>query len=43
VSWKLAGSLALLIAALAYLAAKLWRPFDAEGRPRPLWKGWWRA
>jgi len=38
VSWKLAGTLALFIAALAYVVAKLRHPFDAEGRTQPLWK-----
>lgn len=35
-SWKLAVSLAVFLAALAYLVAKLWHPFDPDGRPRPL-------
>lgn len=36
-SWKLAVSLAVFLAALGYVAAKLWHPFDPDGRPRPLW------
>ena len=35
--WTFAGSLALFAVALLYLVAKLWRPFDAGGRTRPLW------
>jgi hypothetical protein len=38
VSWKLAASAAIFLAALIYLLAKLWHPFDAEGRAQPLWK-----
>ncbi|HEX7929151.1 MAG TPA: hypothetical protein VF678_16265 [bacterium] len=41
-SWKLAASAALFLAALIYLVAKLWRRYDAEGRAQPLWKrGTW--
>jgi hypothetical protein len=35
-SWKLAASLAVFATTVAYLVAKLWRPFDAEGKPYPL-------
>jgi hypothetical protein len=37
-TWPLAGSLVLFLAVLCYGVVKLWRPFDAEGRARPLWR-----
>lgn len=37
-TWTLAGSLVLFLFVLAYGVAKLWRPFDADGRVRPLWR-----